>query len=274
MRARTKSRERKVPDALALGSKFDNYKPEEEKEVRNVEVKEHEVLKQLKDAWGRHKATSLITPHRPPSYGYEQALETVRNLSYSAADVEKFSLVLAEFQDEENFPNRAGAFLSALINNGKDTDYIIHTQHLGKKIHSIGRANTKRITVNGAVGNTIGSEMKSGSITVNGDVGYAVGEAMECGKITVNGDAGYGVGWGMEGGIIIVNGNAGDEVGGAMSGGSITVNGTAGVRAGETMKNGQIHLEGKYESLASNIKGGKIYHKGKLIKDIHGSHYY
>jgi len=45
----------RVNPVVSLGSRFGKYKPEEEKEVRKVEVKEDKVLKQLKAAWRKFK---------------------------------------------------------------------------------------------------------------------------------------------------------------------------------------------------------------------------
>jgi len=231
----------RVSPVVAAGSRFEKYKPEEEKGVRKVEVKEDEVLRQLKAAWGKYR------PRFYEEY-YPDALKAIRNISYSASDVEKFSLALVEFQGEERFSDKAGLFLSALINNGKDIHYVIHTEHLAEVFY-LGTKNTKNIIVNGNAGSMVGDQMEGGSIIVNGN-------------------AGYGVGGHMEGGTIIVNGTAGDHVGVRMKGGAITVNGNAGNDVGTGMMEGAvIHLNGGYKSIADDVKGGKIYHEGVLIVD-------
>jgi len=198
-------RKTKVPSTAAVGSKFDRYKPEEEKEVRKLDIKEDEVLKQLKAVWKKFEApvTTLDQDH-------ENAVKQLRGVCYSAKDVENFSIALAEFQDERYFSYKAGVFLSALINNGKDSDYVIHTQHL-KEVSELGYKNTKKIVVNGHV----------------------------CGP-----------GPFMEGGTIIVNGNAGPDVGAFMRGGTIIVNGNAGDKVGDGMLGGEIHIEGHYKKLS------------------------
>jgi len=214
-----------VPPAVAFGSKFGKYAPEAEKKVRKVEVKEDEVLRQLKDAWSRFQlCRSNATPLPEDD---EEALRQIKDLDYSAKDVEKFSIALVEFQDEKDFSAKAGVFLSALINNGKDANYVVHTRHL-QEIDGLGYANTKNIVVNGNGGRWVGSHMKCGTITVNANAGILVGSYMKGGTIIVKGDA-ADVGHGMEG--------------------------------------GEIHLEGDYSELDYEIKGGKIYHKGKLIVD-------
>jgi len=232
----------RVPPVVAFGGKFGRYKPEQEKEVRKVQITEDEVLKQLKDAWRRYGPGFF-------GYSYETALKAVREISYSAADVENFCIALAEFQDEKHFSERAGYFLSALINNGKDSDYVIHTRYLGKELSQLGYKNTKNIVVNGNAGDWAGLQMGGGSITVNGNANARLGE-------------------GMRGGTIIVNGNVGPHAGSSMEGGSITVNGNAGYYVGYHMIGGTIILNGGVNSAVGiDIPGGKIYLNGKLIVD-------
>ena len=216
----------RVPLVVAVSGRFGKYRPEEERDVRKVAVEKDQVLEQLKAAWKRYDCD--VCKFLPKEL-YQIALKQVKGLVYSAKDVEKFSLALAEFQDEEWFSLKAGYFLSALINNGRESEYTIHTRHLGQKIDELGHGNTKNITVNGDVGRTVGHEMKGGTIHVEGDM---------------DGNAG----WAMEGGTIILEGNAGPAVRWLMAG-------------------GEIHLNGGYKSISKDPDGGKIYHKGKLIWD-------
>ena len=73
------------------------------------------------------------------------------------------------------------------------------------------------------------------------------------------------VGRDMEGGTIIVNGDC-DLVGKHMKGGKIIVNGNVGADAGAAMEGGEIHLNGEHKRIEPlGKKGGKIFHKGKLI---------
>jgi hypothetical protein len=68
---------------------------------------------------------------------------------------------------------------------------------------------------------------------------------------------------------IVIEGDTGDYVGYGMNeGGSITVNGDARDWVGEWMvKGSKIYLNGNYGIISLNIgPGGKIYHKGKLIR--------
>jgi len=242
------------PDAakLAVSGLFGKYKPEAEREVRKVEVTEDKVLEQLKAAW--KKFTLCFDVGEASHILFYPSMVELESTSYSAGDVEKLSIAIAEFEHRAAFSMMMGPFLSVLINNGRDSDYVIHTGHLTKELHYLGYENTKSITVIGNVGDYLGYVMKGGSITVNGNAASEVGCQMEGGTITVNGNAWQHLGAGMGGGSIIVRGNAGKEVGANFWGKT-------------EMVGGEIHLEGDYESLGQDIRGGKIYHKGVLIVD-------
>jgi hypothetical protein len=241
-RAGAKARGRgTVHDASAtdMANRFQRYAPETERTIRKVEVIEGEMLKRLKGVWeatevmeepteaGGYRRTDL------PGY-YEKVGRAIKQLECSSKDVELFSLTMQEFRNEENFDIKSGMFLSALINKGKDEEYIVHTGDI--PICYLGYRNTKRMIVDGDVGDCLGNRMRSGSITVDGDVG-----------LNPNGTGGM--------------------VGASMGGGSITMNGDARAQVGYEMKGGEIHLNGDFEGIGNMIFHGKIYHKGVLIVD-------
>jgi formylmethanofuran dehydrogenase subunit C len=270
---------------MSVSKRFGRFKDEDEKAVRAPQVAEDQVLKQLKEAWAKVELRCgyMLRP-RYIDESYSACLNAIKGLSYSSKDVEKFSLALAEFQETKAFANKAGFFLSALINNCQDSDFIIHTKHL-KRIGYLGANNTKNITVDGDAGNCLAVIMSCGRISVDGNVGDGAGERLEGGEIVINGNSGYELGSNMKGGKITVKGNAspsagvfmeGGEIfihgasgvflGGYMKGGKITVKGNAGEAAGNGMTSGELHIEGDYESLG-DVRGGKIYYKGRLLGD-------
>lgn len=207
----------------AINRRFRGYKPEKERAVRTPKVKEDTTLRTLKDAWRNfewYKGTRYDTL-------YKFACDAIEGIGYSAKDVEKFSLALAEFQDETWFGTRAGMLLSALVNKGKGDGYTIHTNHLAVEIWWLGYENTRNITVEGRLGRFIGLSMDGGSITINGNVEAYIGISMKKGTMIVNGHAGNNIGY--------------------------------------EMKGGEIHLNGTYQKLANNIRGGKVFHKGVQI---------
>jgi hypothetical protein len=239
--ARRENNVARVP-ALTMANRFGNYTPEEEKAVRKVEVVEDEALKQLNNAWKN--------PHK----AYKEMVSLVQKLSYSASDVEKFSVAFIELQKGIGLqkgwdPNRLGFFLSILINEGKGQDYTIPTRHLAVPIDHFGYFNKpKNVTINGDAGEACGGHMEDGSIIVEGNVGDVCGYCMTGGSIMVKGNAGVGVGHCMKGGLLVVNGDAGNNV-------------------GHSMKGGEIHINGDIGSIPDNIENGKIFHKGELIVD-------
>ena len=169
----------------------------------------------------------IFEDYDEPLTSYERILARLEKTKHTAADVERFSIALAEFQEEEEFSAKAGIFLSALMNSGKDQDYAIHTAHLHMTPDFIGYQNTKNITVDGDVGDTAGAWMTGGSITITGNAGITLGLGMRAGSITVNGDADYHI--------------------------------------GRSMVGGEIRIEGGIGKIAA--VQGKIFHKGKLIVD-------
>lgn len=274
---------RGIPSQVAANRRFGKFAPEKEQPVRRIDVKENELIKQMRETWKScdYDARELITPDG----NYARITELVKDLHYTAEDVEKFSIMLIEFEGEESFSEKAGLFLSALINNGGDETYTIHTNYI-PEICSLGYKNTKNIIVNGNVSGRLGYSMEGGSITVKGDAKYSVGflmengtiviegnvenllgDVMKGGSITVKGNAGTMVGNQMEGGSIIVRGNAEDDVGLWMTGGKITVDGNLGTGIGHFMKDAEIHIQNSIENISADILTGRIYYKGKPIVD-------
>jgi formylmethanofuran dehydrogenase subunit C len=151
----------------------------------------------------------------------------------------------ADSVEAGEFFQKAGLFMSALMECSSHKDFELPLHHFDGNIRSMGFYNTKNLILNGGVDSYTGEKMQGGSIILNGDADQIVGTHMEDGLITVNGNVGGGLGFGMDGGKIVVNGNAGNNV-------------------GEGMEGGEIHINGDYESLGE-INGGKIFQNGNLI---------
>jgi len=291
----------------AARRKFGGYKREEPKVIRkaDVAVRKDPVIEQLKRVWKAHPLESINILLLGSSY-HEEVSASIRSQHYSAKDVEHFSLLLFEFDHEKNFSEKAGIFLTALVENGREEDFVIHTSTLGQLVNHLGKGNTKNILVKGDVGSHTATEMKKGKITIEGDEhGYA-GLRMEGGLIEILGNAGEVIGWDMRNGMIIVHGNAeyntGNEMGGGeiivygdvgfftgrgMKGGRLRVKGNAGDFTGEDMEGGiiwiekdsgpcilgrkmtggEIHVGGECIVWPDYVKGGRIFRKGVLIVD-------
>ncbi len=165
----------------------------------------------------------------PVASQYLRLVLMAKDLGASASDVETFSRKLAKFQDDGNFSRYiAGLFLSAIINGGKDNDYVIHTTQFRKPLHYLGYENTKNITVKGNAGDCLANNMSKGKITVEG--------------------------------------NAGDDVCLCMFGGEVRIKGNAIGIIGNLMKGGEIRVDGETGAIGHVITG-KIYQGVKLVHD-------
>jgi len=251
---------REKPTILAASGRFGGFGPEAEHKVTTVKVESNPVLEGMKKVWatcgdGRLNYGDII-----------EVLNKIKIPRYSAKDIETVSLVIAEFQDEVKFSDKAGLLLSALINNCEENVFVIHTAHLTKKINDLGHRNTKDITVAGDAGDYVGDEMKGGMITVMGNSGSKAGYDMRGGAITVMGDA-EGAGRFMKGGSITVEMICSGDIGFTMSGGVIVVKGFADNTIGERMVGGEIHIHGNRPIISEDFVSGKIFHKEELMVD-------
>lgn len=252
----------KGPPELEATRKFGKFTPETERPIRESEVKSNPFLEKMKTAWGAQRA-GMFNPANI-RYDYSWIVGNgIENLGVSAEDVGAFSVLLGGFQVDTDFPYKAGLFLSALMNNSKDSEFVIHTAHLGR-IDCLGHRNTKNIIVDGDIGDWVGNEMEGGTITVNGNAGNHVGSGMGDFKRDLQGDA-YGTGIKIEGGAILIEGHAGSCVGSHMRDGSIIVKGDVLHECGWDMKGGTITVGGNAGEKAGKWKiGGAIIVKGGI----------
>src|SRR5208283_5959929 len=233
--------EGKNPALMSALSRFGQFKPESERIVRAPKIEMNPILEAMRKIWTECGAPDAFNQYST----HGDMLIRIGKLEYSAKDVEVFSLALPESQGEERFGAKAGLFLSALINNCKESEFVIHTNHLAAPIEHIGFGNTKEIIIDGDVGNHAGDAMEGGSIIVIGSAGISVGIGMNNGTITVEGKSGDEAGYGMKGGVLILKGHTGNL-------------------CGVHMEGGEIHIESRYVSISTgNMYGGKIFHKGK-----------
>jgi formylmethanofuran dehydrogenase subunit C len=195
--------------------------------------------------------------------------------------IEEFSRnSLKKYSENEfryEFEHLMGHFLSALSNLTQENEtIIIKTKNLKKKMNNLGcflmNAN---IEVRGDVGDRAGMAMIDGNLTIKGNAGSYLGTWMNGGEIEVYGNVEDSVGDEMKDGLIEIFGNAGDFVGYNMKGGKIVIHGKAGKLVGVWMNDGKIYLN-TYTSISSVRYGGKIYRKGKLVKQkiLEGPRYF
>jgi len=236
--------------AMARG--FGSYKKEDRHTVRKVDVKESPELQRIKKAF-------MEFPYEKRFYDEETqkwdeitltkhmlVADMLRGCPYSAKEVTLLSLSLLEFYPHDPlFFDKAGFFLTILINLGNDQDYTIYTQNLERGLDFVGYWNRK-------------------NIRVIGDIGRCAGEKMTGGQLIIEGNAWHSLGVNMNNGIIIVKGDVDEWCGAGMKGGKITIEGNSDRHLAEHMEGGEIHIKGDYSGIIL-VNGGKIYHKGKLI---------
>src|SRR3989338_4812134 len=187
---------------------FKRYQPEVSQPVRKPDVKEDsKVLQAIKKVWRECGSIDSYDVLEAVERPYAKIFEHLKRLKCSAKDVERFSIALAEFQEEEGFAAKAGIFLSVLINHAKGKNFRVCTRHLDVKPDGLGAFNTKNVVIDGDVDYGVGKLMISGSITVNGNANVRAGFLMLGGTLTINGNSGHDTGYGMAAGKIYVNGN-------------------------------------------------------------------
>lgn len=167
-------------------------------------------LRPVVDALASAFSSFNLDPCTPSRNSFEAASNLARSLAisihYSASDLEKFSLSLPELQGQTDFSDRAGLFLSALVNAGGEKRYEIQTSQLSVRMNFLGMQCAKLLVVNGGVGDYLGDSLDGGILVIHGDAGNCVGQFMRSGSITVTGDVGFRVGFEKISGVISVHG--------------------------------------------------------------------
>ena len=161
-----------------------------------------------------------------------------------AAVITQASVALAAYSKHKEFPERAGYYLTALVNRSTDEEHTFYTHGHSQPPEIIGYELRKKLTVHGLTGDFTGVNNR-GELILAGNTGICLG--MEnVGKIILNGNAGNDIGH-CNRGYIKINGDTGDDFG--------------------ISNHGTICLNGTYKSLARELGTGKIYQNGVLIVD-------
>jgi formylmethanofuran dehydrogenase subunit C len=245
--------ESKNPALIAASGKFKGFGPESEKLVRAPIAKPDWMLDGLLDAF-----TKFRKANASGEYQLDEAVKLFSHLPCSAGDVERLTIALIAHTECDDFAEKAGVFLSALINNSMGQRYVLHLRDL-PELGCIGMENTKHIVIDGNAGFYCGKSMKKGSITVMGDAGPSPGVYMEGGILTIEGNAGHSLGLDMKNGKIIVNGDADDHCGNGAQGGEILVRRNTSDLCGANMRGGSVIVEGNTRaSCGGYMLWGKI----------------
>jgi hypothetical protein len=160
---------------------------------------------------------------------YEIAEKYVKEIEYSAEDIEDFCFALENTQKIPYLiPGPAGIYISALCNYAKEEEIFLKLSELKTEI------------------NLIGFRLQKGK------------------QLVIEGDTGDFTGIGLEGGELVVEGNAKNWTGAGMRGGKILVKKNIGLHTGEWMMGGEIYVGGRVRGLG-NIVEGKVFERDKLI---------
>ena len=160
---------------------------------------------------------------------YEVAEKYVREIDYSAEDIEDFCFALENTQKIPYLiPGPAGVYISALCNYAKEEEITLKLSELKTEINLIGFRLPKRK------------------------------------RLVIEGDAGDFTGIGLEGGELVVEGNAKNWTGAGMRSGKILAKKNVGLHTGEWMMGGEIYVGGRVRGLG-NIVEGKVFERDKLV---------
>ena len=173
---------------------FGKFKPEQEKIVRRAVVAGNPTVKKLLGIW---RGLGDVSDFFQDGYVegldqlYSEALGCLKGVKHSPSDIAQFSLELKAFEGELSFEEKAGIFLSALINTCKAKSFTIITENLDNPPACLGYLNRRRnILVKGSVGMYLGEGMIGGEITVTGRADSFVGEDMSGGILRIEGECG------------------------------------------------------------------------------------
>jgi hypothetical protein len=160
---------------------------------------------------------------------YEVAERHVREIQYSAEDIEDFCFALENTQKVPYLiPGPAGLYISALCNDAPEEEITLKLSELKTEI------------------NLLGFRLPRGR------------------RLIIEGDAGDFTGIGLEGGELVVEGNAKNWTGAGMRSGKVVVRKNIGLHTGEWMMGGEIYVGGRIRGLG-NIVEGKVYEREKLV---------
>jgi|GEM_PF-4484453 hypothetical protein len=168
-------------------------------------------LTQIMNIWNRHHLKNDEDSWDIRGF-YEDVSKDLAGLDYGADHVELFQATRLWLLDpslegiisSSSFEVKAGLFLSALINNGKDEDYQLKLHGL-TQLWYVGFRNRKNIKAYGTLGHGCAEEMECGRIEVFGDVLSQSCYLMKNGSVIIHGSAGH-VGGLIEAGEIRITG--------------------------------------------------------------------
>ena len=214
----------------AISDPFGRYKPESEHSVNIPDIREDKTLKRLVGAF---QCFMLSEPEPRAEREYDQAHSIIFPLrsNYAAKDITTFSIAFAKFQNMVFFEDRAGPFISALIDNCADKEITIITEHLAQMLNYFGYYDIKHVVIKGSIGESC-CPFNLGTVDIEGHVGHQCGLKNKA-TINIKGNTGTIFGYGNKG-KLNVGGRIG-SLGGDIGTGDIYESGKQIVKDGERL---------------------------------------
>lgn len=186
-------------------------------------------------------------------------LGEIKKMDYTARDVEEFLEGLGKYQPEKNFANRAGLFISDLVNQCKDEKFHLNVRHLDVLVNYLGYHNTKTVWVSGSVGDHA-FHGSSGWGEIDGDAGNFAGAYSSGGRLHLKGNAlDYFFAYG-NGGRGIADGDVRDCAGRGNRGADVIIHGHARHETGAEQEDGSIHVGKSVRDFTGRYqRGGSIF---------------
>jgi len=267
---------------MSAQKRFAGFKPEAEKPVVEAKVAAPTKMKAIIDAWYVDKCDV----EGESDYAYGCALEALEGIHATAEEIREFVEFLKKLPEndltisrEHVFTDRAGTFLSVLINTSPDQEFELDFNGL-RPPDDFAYENCKNVIVHGDVGDNAGNG-NTGRLEVFGDAdgifayGQSDGETILHGYC--NGDAGHN----LRGGKLTLLGEA-EELGEGMMDGEIIaekfraqqssllefLGSTNTICVGRRMSGGIIRVKSvERMHIDPRASGGQIFREGVLVFD-------
>jgi formylmethanofuran dehydrogenase subunit C len=201
-----------------------------------------EKLKELLQAW-----RDFVFDSSDIEGTYNRMFEAAMVLQHGSAEVEAFSRGMHRLEKRPQFLTRAGIFLSALINSGREIFYRVDLTRMGAA-NKLGYRNCKKVRAVGNVG------------------AHAGVESDPTGVLMVDGNAGYGAGaWSS--GTLVIRDNAGDMLGLGAQAGQVEAFGSAGKYTGHLLNGGHVYVQNEIAG-KGHVINGTIKQSADLIIEV------
>jgi hypothetical protein len=142
-------------------------------------------------------------------------------------DIETLCLRFPNFEDHKYFHERAGVYLSWLVNHSNGAKFTLNLHGINDQMQHVCWGNKKIVTVFGNVDSFFCANMVSGKVVLHGNCTDSAAIWLSRGSVTIIGNASDHAGYHMRSGKLTIEGDAGRWVADEGKAGIVRVNGTA-----------------------------------------------